>query len=254
MVICRLVKNTEESPGCSVRRIIVLTDMGCRASEDKLEQIVGAIKAECIDFTFILPNWIIPDDQDDVASKENKNGSSANDNDRRKPMTGIQMDGYACMEQIRMAAGEGCTDICHVREAEKLLMYKEQRRKRPFPWKVDLEVGPDLKIPTTGYISTRRETAKTWKRTLASNSRQGGDTPAEELKPETVYVRDNEEQAVIEPTEIISAYKYGSEVIPLSEAEKSQGYEGGPKSLTVIGFVERVSAKCISRRLFWSVD
>ena len=74
MVICRLVKNTEESPGCSVRRIIVLTDMGCRASEDKLEQIVGAIKAEGIDFTFILPNWIVPDDQDDVASKEKKNG------------------------------------------------------------------------------------------------------------------------------------------------------------------------------------
>ena len=40
-----------------------------------------------------------------------------------------------------------------------------------------------------------------------------------------------------------SAYKYGSEVVPLSEAEKSAaggGYEGGPKSLTLLGFVEQV--------------
>ena len=58
------------------------------------------------------------------------------------------------MEQIRLAAGE-TTDVCQMQEVEKLLMYKEQRRKRPWPWKVDLEIGPDIQIPTTGYIATR---------------------------------------------------------------------------------------------------
>ena len=69
-------------------------------------------------------------------------------------MTEIQRDGCATMEQIRLAAGE-TTDVCQMKEVEKLLMYKEQRRKRPWPWKVDLEIGPDIQIPTTGYISTR---------------------------------------------------------------------------------------------------
>ena len=154
----RLVKNTEESPGCNARRIIVLTDMGCRASEDKLEQITGAIKAEGIEFTFILPDWIVSDHQDD---DQGGNGAAAGgengDDDGRKPMTGIQMDGYACMEQIRMAAGDGCTDICHVREAEKLLMYKEQRRKRPFPWKVDLQVNRQDYFTTFFKNSTRKK-------------------------------------------------------------------------------------------------
>ena len=84
-----------------------------------------------------------------------ENGENDNQpSDNRKPMTEIQRDGCATMEQIRLAAGE-TTDVCQMKEVEKLLMYKEQRRKRPWPWKVDLEIGPDIQIPTTGYISTR---------------------------------------------------------------------------------------------------
>merc|ERR1719167_473278 len=61
-----------------------------------------------------------------------------------------------------------------------------------------------------------------------------------ELKPETVLVRDNDDQSVIDPQDTISAWKYGSEVVPISEAEQAAGYEAGPKSLTVLGFVEQV--------------
>jgi hypothetical protein len=37
------------------------------------------------------------------------------------------------------------------------LLNKERRKKKPFPWKVDLQVGPDIRLNFTGYIQVRRE-------------------------------------------------------------------------------------------------
>ena len=61
----RLVKNTEGSPGCAMKRIIMMTDMGCQANDDKLDQIVGAIQDQQIEFTFILPEWKEDDKEDE---------------------------------------------------------------------------------------------------------------------------------------------------------------------------------------------
>ena len=55
------------------------------------------------------------------------------------------------MESIRRACGVPADYIrCGIDDAEARILIKEQRRKRPFPWKVDLDFGPDLTIPTTG--------------------------------------------------------------------------------------------------------
>jgi hypothetical protein len=32
---------------------------------------------------------------------------------------------------------------------------KERKKKKPFPWKVDLEIGTKVKIPVAGYIHVR---------------------------------------------------------------------------------------------------
>ena len=33
---------------------------------------------------------------------------------------------------------------------------KERKKKKPFPWKVDLEIGSKIKIPVAGYIYVRK--------------------------------------------------------------------------------------------------
>jgi hypothetical protein len=55
---------------------------------------------------------------------------------------------------------------------------KERRKKKPNPWKVDLQVGPDIRLNLTGYIQVRREAPKSWKKCLASDSN------ANELRPD----------------------------------------------------------------------
>ena len=51
------------------KRLIVLTDMGCEASDDKLEMVMDAIKRDQVEFTFLLPDW------DDVDENGNNDGN-----------------------------------------------------------------------------------------------------------------------------------------------------------------------------------
>ena len=45
--------------------------------------------------------------------------------------------------------------VCSVSDAIANLMYRDRRAKKPFPWKVSLEIGPQVRINTVGYIQVR---------------------------------------------------------------------------------------------------
>ena len=155
----------------------------------------------------------------------------------KKTRSETQINGYNLMHSIFEAAGEG-SEACEVDVAQSLLQDKERKKKKSMGWKVDLEIGPDIKIPTVGYVAIRREAPAPWKRCLAKPSAAFEEDG--ELKAETTFVRDNEDQEVVENDQLVDAFKYGSKVCPLSEVEKSAGrYVGGPKSLMLIGFVKR---------------
>ena len=119
-------------------------------------------------------------------------------------------------------------------------MFRERKAKKPFPWKVSLEVGPDIRINAVGYILIRREPPKTWKRCLArAGASHGADQ--DELKADVTFVRNNEEQEVIESNEeLIMSYKYGSDLVTVSDEDLANfTYQSGPKSMTVLGFMPR---------------
>ena len=158
------------------------------------------------------------------------NGDGDGDGDvNKKPKSDVQESGCQIMDTMTENVEAG---RCSIADAQIFLSNKERRKKRPFPWKVELEIGPDIRIPTAGYIRTRREAPKTWKKTLS-----GADDEVEELKPETTFVRDNEDQEVVEPSELIDAYKYGSEICPVNRVDQENTYQSGPKAFTVVGFV-----------------
>lgn len=100
--------------------------------------------------------------------------------------------------------------ISTIENALTSLMNMERKTKRPFPWKVDLQIGPDIKFNVTGYIKVRRENLKPWKRCRA------GDPDSEEIKPSTSYVRNNDQQEEVDKDDLIESYKYGSQLIAIS--------------------------------------
>ena len=117
--------------------------------------------------------------------------------------------------------------------AVESVLFKNKRGKKPFPWKVCFTIGPDIRINTTGYVLNRREQPKQWKRCLA----RGGD---EELRPETKYTRHDEKQSEVEADDIIMGYRYGQDIVAISEQdEQSVKFDGGPKSMTLFGFLSR---------------
>ena len=254
IVAMDLIHNATEGSKVRSKRIIVLTDMGCEASDDKLEMVMDAIKRDQIEFTFLLPEWddvagynISNDEIEHDAAGDNEQSTGEPEKNKRgipgtssetKPRTAIQNAGINLMESIFSVSPEA--EKCGIEVAQELLFTKERKKKKSMAWKVDLEIGPDIRIPTAGYVSIRRENPKSWKRCLAKESNLSDTQGFDELKPETTFVRNNEDQEVVEPENLIDAFKYGSKVCPMSEVEKSAGkYDGGPKSLLLIGFVKR---------------
>ena len=250
------------------KRIIALTDMGSPASDDKLEMVIDAIKRDQIEFTFLLPEWAeegestagdtVPGYNGKQESGENNLGQNnhngkgepskggcsrgtpqKNEHLIQKPKSAVQEEGLILMESISAASPDA--ESCGIQMAQEYLFTKERKKKKSMAWKVDLEIGSDIRIPVAGYVAIRRENAKTWKRCLA---RPNGSIKSEgmfdEIKAETTFVRNNEDQEVIETDNLIDAFKYGTKVCPISELEQSAAkYEGGPKSLILIGFVKR---------------
>ena len=60
------------------------------------------------------------------------------------------------------------------------------------------------------YIKVRKEAPKSWKNCTTE------DPECHEITPEVTYVRNNEDQEVIEREDCVEAYKYGSELITIS--------------------------------------
>ncbi len=69
--------------------------------------------------------------------------------ERRKPMTPIQAAAAELAQQMANVTN-GLT--CDVNTALVSLQHKERRAKRPFPWKVSLEIGPSVRVNIVGYI------------------------------------------------------------------------------------------------------
>ena len=100
--------------------------------------------------------------------------------------------------------------MCSLEDALPSIMQKERRQKKPNPWKVDLQIGPDIKVGVVGYIKVRRESPKSWKKCNAN------DGDINEIRPDVTHVRNTEEREVVEREDLIESYKYGSQLIAVS--------------------------------------
>ncbi len=50
-----------------------------------------------------------------------------------------------------------------IHEVLPLLNFFEKKAVRQTPWKINLEIGSELKIPVCGYLKVKESTVKSWK-------------------------------------------------------------------------------------------
>ena len=47
------LKEEADNPKCNQKKVVLISDLGCKASEDKLDVILENLKMEGIEFTFM---------------------------------------------------------------------------------------------------------------------------------------------------------------------------------------------------------
>jgi len=248
IVALDFLKGASENKKYSALKIVLFSELGCAADSDQLDLIVQGMKMlDNVDFTHISPEWT----EDEIGpEKGDNNGANNHDlSDENQPSTssgiirGSRRPSFPVKPQTRIqkANQDIVNELVHETEgtmvsidcAVENFLFKSKKGKKPFPWKVCFSIGPDIRINTTGYVLNRREQPKQWKRCLA----RGGD---EELRPETKYLRNNEEQSEVDPDEVVMGYRYGQEIVSISEGdEQNAKFDGGPKSMTLFGFLSR---------------
>eukprot|EP00096_Caligus_rogercresseyi_P006682 TRINITY_DN2339_c0_g1_i3.p1 TRINITY_DN2339_c0_g1~~TRINITY_DN2339_c0_g1_i3.p1 ORF type:complete len:692 (+),score=194.79 TRINITY_DN2339_c0_g1_i3:80-2155(+) len=222
------------------KKLVLLSDLASPFNEDQFEVIVTNMENENAELCFFGPEW---DDESEGNSEspqegpshggDHGNGSSTSSPRGKKPLSKIQSSASSMLHQM-VERTDGI--FCNAEEAMLNLLYKERKSKKPFPWRVVLELGPNIRISTTGFVSVRRESVKTWKKCLACPT----DERSYDLKPEVSYVSKEDSQKPVDSNNLIESYKYGSKLITVSEEDKANfNYEGGAKSLKVIGFIKQ---------------
>ena len=261
VIAMTVLKQASDEKKYSALKIVLFSELGCDTADtdpESLEDIVRGLRSMDVDFNHIGPDWVNSNNSEaDHDNGSNGNSQNGHDDDgpstsrgepskrgsrkktyeQSKPMTRIQQKNLTSAQNL-VNITQGCT--ISINDAVVQFLYKSKRGKKPFPWKVCFTIGNDIRINTTGYVFKRRENPKPWKRCLA----KGGD---EELKAETKYFRETETRVdgstgveEVEPENVVLGYKYGQEKVIVTEHDEQMAkFDGGPKSMTLFGFLAR---------------
>ena len=135
-----------------------------------------------LEFTFIGPSWKKEEEETDERQSQEESSSKGEQSQGQSSSKGepsklTRKKLYPAKTVSRVQAANGLIveqlvqltdgDTSTLDEALEAMLFKQKKIKKPWPWKVCFSLGSDIKINTTGYIMTRRENPKPWKRCLA---------------------------------------------------------------------------------------
>ena len=252
VVACDFLKNETEGKKFTALKIVLFSELGCPADseDDQVELIIEGMKLlDNIDFTHIGPDWGGDDpavktedqgpDSQGGAGPSKSNGALEDINlhgwPPGKPRSLVQRQNE---ELVARLVHETDGMICTLEEALATFLFKSKKKQKATPWKVDFEVGPDIRITTSGFIRLRRAPPKSWTKCLA---RPATGEEELELKADVTYVRNNEEQEEVDDDNMVQAYRYGPEMVVISrEDEEAARHKGeDAKKLQLFGFLSR---------------
>ena len=211
-----LKNHRNHDPDAGVLKIAMISDLGCPVEDPTaFDEVYEDLTQNEIQLVFIGPDWEETSEPVDPWAEKTDNGdenghsskASSSTNPDKKPMTEEQKSNFELVKVMIESTDGSYVDV---KSAILYFTEKERKKKKPMPWKCDLEIGPDILVNVTGYVKVRKETPKAFKKCIA------GDPNCEEITPEVTYVRNNEEQEVIDREDCVEAYKYGSDLITVS--------------------------------------
>ncbi|XP_028292034.1 X-ray repair cross-complementing protein 5 [Gouania willdenowi] len=239
LVVCMNIFETETGGKKLDRRnIVLLTDLNSPVSSDNLDVIIENLKQADITLQFFLP---FPAEEGD--------GEAPGDQDRRGPghpgtgkgLSEEQKEGLDMVKHIMLTLDEeeGLEQIYTFRSAiEQLCMFKRIER-RPMAWPCQLTIGSALSIRIVGYKAvTEEKLKKSWKTVDAQTNQK------DDVKRETVYCLDDDNETEVQKEDIIQGFRYGSDIVPFSKVDQEQmKYTHDGKCFAVLGFTKQSSVQ-----------
>ncbi|XP_071321987.1 X-ray repair cross-complementing protein 5 [Trachinotus anak] len=234
VVVCMDLLKTETNGKKYDRlNIVLLTDLNTQSSSDQLDVIITNLKQAGITLQFFLPFPVEDDDE------------GGGDTDRRDPshsgtgkgLSREQKNGLDMVKHVALSLDEedGLDEIYTFRNAiEQLCMFKRIER-RPMAWPCQLTIGSSLSIRIVGYKAvTEEKLKKTWITVDAQTSLK------EDLKRETVYCLDDDNETEVQKDDTIQGFRYGSDIVPFSKVDQEQmKYKHDGKCFAVLGFTKQ---------------
>lgn len=243
LVVCMHVLRTEtQGKKCDRLNIVLLTDLNIQASSDKLDIIIENLKKADITLQFFLP-FPVEEDEDE------EDGGAQGEQDRRGPghprtgkgLSREQKEGLDMVKHIMLSLDEeeGLDEIYTFRNAiEQLCMFKRIER-RPVSWPCQLTIGSALSIRICGFKAVTEEKLKKAWMTVDAQSNQ-----KEDVKRETVYCLDDDNETEVDKDDVIQGFRYGSDIVPFSKVDQDQmKYKHDGKCFAVLGFTKHNSVQ-----------
>lgn len=126
--------------------------------------------------------------------------------------------------------------MCSFEDAFPELMHFQRKSVKPTPWNALFTISEKIKIPIQMFKKVTEPPSRRWL------SKVVDDEEAAVVK-ERAFVKfddDREMEVEVPKEEVISAYQFGSTVVPFSDIDKeSMRYLTGPKGLYFIGCTRR---------------
>ncbi|KAK2839696.1 hypothetical protein Q5P01_013436 [Channa striata] len=213
--------------------IALLTDLNTQASADHLETIIENLKQVGITVQFLLPFTL--EDSEEGGGDPDRRGSAHPGTG--KGLSREQKSGLDMVKHILLSLDEedGLDQAYSFRNAlEQLHMFKRVER-RPMAWPCQLTIGSSLSIRIVGYKAVAEEKLKkTW---IAVDAQT---TEKEDIKRETVYCLDDDNETEVQRDDTIQGFRYGSDIVPFSKVDQEQmKYKHDGKCFAVLGFTKQ---------------
>ncbi|XP_044074034.1 X-ray repair cross-complementing protein 5 isoform X1 [Siniperca chuatsi] len=234
LVVCMDLLQTE-TKGKKYDRLIIalLTDLNAQASPEQLDVISENLKQAGITLQFFLP-FPVEDDEEGGGDADRRGPSHPGTG---KGLSREQKNGLDMVKHVMLSLDEedGLDEIYSFRNAiEQLCMFKRIER-RPMAWPCQLTIGNSLPIRIVGYKAVTEERLKKSWITVDAQTTQRDD-----VKRETVYCLDDDNETEVQKDDTIQGFRYGSDIVPFSKVDQDQmKYKHDGKCFAVLGFTKQ---------------
>uniref|UniRef100_A0A8C5B6M9 X-ray repair cross-complementing protein 5 n=1 Tax=Gadus morhua TaxID=8049 RepID=A0A8C5B6M9_GADMO len=207
----------------------------------QLDVIISNLTGAGITLQFFLPFQVLEEEEEEEEEGDEGGGDGVSGGAGRsgcvKGLSQEQQKGLEILKEVMFTLDEedGLDQVYTFSGAIRKLSMFKNIEKRPMAWPCQLTIGSTVAIRIVGYKAVTDEKLKKMWTTVDAQSGQ-----REDVKRETVYCLDDDNETEVQKDDTIQGFRYGSDIVPFSKVDQEQmKYKHDGKCFAVLGFAKQ---------------